>query len=294
VALIIAAPWTILQAKADWMKSEVKDEMRGRSITVISQTASPNYGAGPKATLTVLDKNDGKPGVVLTLESGRTKGCPGTGGSYCKVNIKFDDGMVSEELFATDDGKRLFPSKVVAFVGTITKSKNLFVEVTLEEYGTLQYKFPVLGLDVSLDRGPVLKILDYKVGEKYAEVGHPLVKSKTEGLDICYVGNDVEGVFGAGRVKTATLCFYDGVFYSAIIIPGTKLAFNSGVKYLNSVFGKPDPDAVYPSWPNDGDKLLKASTKSVAYLTFGKNTYGDPFIISDEIISPLVPEAVKP
>ena len=294
VAALVLAPWLASSAHAEWQKSEIKDEMRGKTTSVFSVTSSPIAGSGPDVTLMVLDKNDGLPGVVLVVKEGRTEGCPEADGSYCSVNVKFDDGKVREESFSTAEGTHLVPSEVVAFAGTLTKASNLFLEVNLKHYGLLQYKFSVKGLDVLVDRSPKIKVLGFELGEAYPNLDIPLIRSKVSGSDICYAGENVEGVFGPGKAKKVHMCFYDNVFYSAIITPGTKPTYVTGVKYLNSVFGKPDPDSTYPTWPNNGDKVISRSTKRASYLTFGKNRYEDPFIIADEVISPLVPEAPKP
>lgn len=294
VAALVLVPWLALPAQAEWQKSEIKDEMRGKTTSVFSLTSSPISGSGPDITLMVLDKNDGLPGVVFSVKDGRTEGCPTAGDSYCSVNVRFDDGKVLAENFSTAQGTHLVPSEVVAFAGTITKASNLFLEVDLKQYGLLQYKFSVKGLDVLIDRSPKVKVLGLELGEAYPNLDIPLAKSKVNGVDICYTGKNVEGVFGPGKAEQVHMCFYDGVFYSAIVTPGSKPTYVAGVKYLNSVFGKPDPDSIYPSWPNTGDKVIKRSTKSASYLTFEKNRYGDPFILSDEVISPLVPEAPKP
>lgn len=294
VAALVLVPWLALPAQAEWQKSEIKDEMRGKITSVFSLTSSPISGSGPDITLMVLDKNDGLPGVVFSVKDARTEGCPTAGDSYCSVNIRFDDGKVLAENFSTAQGSHLVPSEVVAFAGTITKASNLFLEVNLKQYGLIQYKFSVKGLDVLIDRSPKVKVLGLELGEAYPNLDIPLAKSKVNGVDICYTGKNVEGVFGPGKAEQVHMCFYDGVFYSAIVTPGSKPAYVAGVKYLNSVFGKPDPDSIYPSWPNTGDKVIKRSTKSASYLTFEKNRYGDPFILSDEVISPLVPETPKP
>ncbi|NNA99209.1 hypothetical protein [Pseudomonas gessardii] len=293
-AAFVIAPWLASTAQAEWQKSEIKDEMRGKSTSVFSLTSSPISGSGPDVTLMVLDKNDGQPGVVFSVKDGRTEGCPTADSSYCNVNVKFDDGKVLAENFSTAEGTHLVPSEVVAFAGTITKARNLFLEVDLKQYGLLQYKFSVKGLDIFIDRSPKVKVLGFELGEAYPNLDIPLTKSKVNGMDVCYAGENIEGVFGPGKAEKVHMCFYDNVFYSAIVTPGTKPTYVAGVKYLNSVFGKPDPDSIYPSWPNTGDKVIRRSTKRASYLTFEKNKYGLPFIISDEVISPLVPETPKP
>ncbi|WP_434606775.1 hypothetical protein J3P80_08895 [Pseudomonas sp. D2-30] len=276
-------------AHAEWMKSEIKDEMRGTSTIVFSQTSSPLAGDGPSVTLMVLDDKDGKPGVVFNLNSGRTEGCPAADNSFCNVNVKFDEGKITEELFATTDGKQLIPSQVVAFAGSVSIAKKLFIEVELQGVGTRQYKFIVGDLDIPVDRTPSVKLLGYELGRKYSDVPSPLKKVKANGLDVCYEGEGLTGLFSAEPVNKATLCFFNGVFYSAVIIPGTKASYVSGEKYLTKIFGKPDPEALYPSWPNKGDNLLNKNTKRAAYFTFSPNSYYDPLVITDEIVSPLVP-----
>lgn len=294
LAALVIAPWLASSAQAEWQKSEIKDEMRGKTTSVFSLTSSPISGSGPDVTLMVLDKNDGLPGVVFLVKNGRAEGCPTADNSYCSVNVRFDDGKVIAENFSTAEGTHLIPSGVVAFAGTITKASNLFLEVDLKQYGLLQYKFSVKGLDVLIDRSPKVNVLGFELGEAYPNLDIPLAKSKVNGADVCYTGKNVEGVFGVGKVEQVHMCFYNSVFYSAIVTPGSKPTYVAGVKYLNSVFGKPAPDSIYPSWPNTGDKVIKRSTKSASYLTFEKGKYGLPFIISDEVISPLVPEPPKP
>ncbi|MFJ2456734.1 hypothetical protein ACIOWK_34435 [Pseudomonas protegens] len=294
VAALVFAPWLASSAHAEWQKSEIKDEMRGKTTSVFSLTASPVSGAGPDVTLMVLDKNDGLPGVVLAVKEGQAEDCPTADSSYCNVSVKFDGGKITEESFSTTEGTHLVPSKVVAFAGTITKANNLFLEVNLKHYGLLQYKFSVKGLEVRVDRSPNVRVLGFELGVEYPNIDIPLTVSRTNGLDICYAGDNVEGVFGPGKTKQVHMCFYGGVLYRVIATPGTKSAYTAGVKYLSSVFGKPDPESIYPSWPDNGDKVIERSTKKASYLTFEKNRYGDPFIISDEVISPLIPEVSKP
>lgn len=285
LAGIMFAPFV----NAEWVKSEVKDEMRGSVTMVFSQTAKPMNGGGPNATLMVLDKKDGKPGVVLHLEDGKVKGCPKPDESLCNASIKFDDGKVREELFASDDGRQLIPTQVVAFAGSVARAKQVFVELNVSGIGTRQYKFDSGALDLSIDEGKQLALLGYQLGKRYPDVGPPLQKAKSEGLDVCYVGDNLSGVLGSEKMQKSTLCFFDGFFYSAVVIPGTKAGYNSGAKYLTSVFGKPDPDGIYPSWPNRGGKLLDTDTRRASYFSIGKKSYSEPFIIADEIISPFVP-----
>ncbi|MGA5718106.1 hypothetical protein ACPCWF_05675 [Pseudomonas atacamensis] len=275
---------------AEWVRSEVRDEMRGSVTIVFSQTAKPADGGGPSATLMVMDKKDGKPGVVLHVEDGKVKGCPAPDGSLCSASIKFDDGKVREELFASDDGRQLIPTQVVAFAGSVVRAKQLFVELKVSGVGTRQYKFDSGALDLSIDEGRPLTLLGYQLGKKYPDVGPPLERTKGEGLDACYTGDNLPNVLGPEKMQKSTLCFFDGFFYSAVVIPGTKAGYASGVKYLTSVFGKPDPDGVYPSWPNRGGKLLDTDTRRASYFSIGKTTYTEPFIIADEIISPFVPQ----
>ncbi|WP_421547355.1 hypothetical protein [Pseudomonas sp. QD4] len=288
------APWLVSSAQAEWKKSEIKDEMRSETTTVFRQTEMPISGTGPEVTLMILDKDDGHPGVVLSLDKGKADGCPSLDSSFCKVSVKFDEGKVREENFSTDDGVHLVPTQVVSFAGTVTKAKRLFIEVDVKGYGPLQYKFQIEGLAVRIDRSPRIKIYGYELGESYPNLEISLQQTKSEGLDVCYSGSDVAGVVGDVKVKKINICFYNGVFYTALIIPGTKSSYEAIVKYLKSEFGKPDPDRTYPSWPDDGDKVINRSTKRAAYVTFGKNRFGDFFVISDDIVDPLIPEAPKP
>lgn len=294
IAALVLAPWLASSAQAEWHKSEIKDEMRGKVTTVLSQTVSPISGVGPDLALTVLDHRDGKPGVLLRIEEGAVDGCPTTDNSHCEVSIKFDDGDVSKDSFATDDGQSLIPLRMVAFVGTAINAKVLFVEIKIKSFGVRQYKFAVGGLDVSVDRSPALKIFGYELGKSYPDHSLPLKVKRSEGSHVCYEGEGVEGVFGKEKTQQVTMCFYRGVFYSALVTPGSKQSYKEGVKLISAAFGKQEHDSTYPQWPDDGDSVLTKSTKRAAYFSFEKNKYDDPFIISDDVISPLAPSFSQP
>lgn len=279
-------------AAAEWQESSVKDEMRGKTTAVFVQSVKPINGAGPTIRLTVLDSGDGRPGVVINVEGDVVDKCPAQDSAYCEANVKFDDGEIDDGSFASKDGTSLIPMKVVAFAGTIAASKTLYLELELKKNGRTQYKIDTAGLKVKIAE-TTITVHGFEMGKSYAGEKLGLREKKTAGDRSCYEVVDSGPVMGDSKAKDARLCFFKDVFYSASVTPGSKAAYESGKAYLSSVLGKPDPDGIYPSWPNNGDKVLDKATKSAFYMNIKKNDYASSFLITDDIVDPLVP-ADKP
>lgn len=289
--LILALGLVPVVAKAEWVKTDVRDEMRGTNTTLYSQEVPPIDGLGPNLTLRVFDKNDGAPGVMLNLSKGAAEGCPvpEPGRQTCDLQARFDEGEVQGISFATKDGKSLMPTGLGAFSGAVLNAKVFYIELPID--GTrMQYRYDLSGLNVKYNPGPEISILGFVIGNAYSAEKPGLKISRGAGNHVCYSGENLSGAFQGSVVSKATLCFYKDVFYQAIVVPGTKASYASGYKYLTSKFGKPDPEGIYPSWPDDGDKLISRSVREASYFALQKNRYDYPFIITDEAWSLMAPE----
>ncbi len=275
-------------ASADWFRSETKDAMRGTSIISYHQTISSLTESRSKLDAVVLENVHGYPAVIFNVSGGRVSGCD-DGGTLCDINVKFDDGSVRSELFDWD-GRSLSPINNVAFVAAMAESKVLFVELNILGEGARQYKVDTSGLSVDVGRGPDVSILGYQLGKKSAALPANMKKYGEEGDRVCFSSENTEGVFGHGKVKSVALCFYRNQLYLALIVPGTKESYVSGINFLNSRFGSYDKTGIYPRWPRGSGKKIETNTKSASYMSAGKSDYSLPFVISDDVLSLLVPE----
>ncbi|BDM23611.1 hypothetical protein KMS_R33680 [Pseudomonas sp. LRP2-20] len=280
-----------IMANAGWMKTDLPDEMRGTSAAMYSQEASPVRGEGPSLDLRVFDKGDGAPGVMLELKSATADDCPSReeGKQTCNLQVRFENGAVQSVSFASKDGKSFIPTSMGAFSGAVINAKFLYVEIPVDKFN-LQYRFDLTGIDVEYKPGPSISILGFEIGSAYPGRKPDLPVSSEARGDICYSGEQLQGVFKGVVVAKATLCFYNDVFYQALVVPGTKASYTAGFKFLTEKFGKTDPDGIYPSWPDEGDKLITRNVREASYFSVGKIRYDYPFIISDEAWSLMVPK----
>lgn len=278
-----------LVASAEWAKTAVEDEMRSSSTLMYSQEVEPIRGQGPKLALRVFDKDDGAPTAMLSVGSGRVDGCPEPDLHSCDLQMRFDEGEVKEISFASQDGKNLIPTRVGAFAGAILSSKIFYIEIPVNG-STAQYRYELAGINVKYAPGPNISVMGFELGSAYPGRKPNLEVSRSEGEHICYSGDNVKNAFAGATASKATLCFYKDVFYRALIVPGVKASYKAGYKYLVDRFGKPDPDGIYPSWPNDSDKLIQRSVREAAYFAVEKNRYDYPFIITDEAWDLVIPK----
>ncbi|KPA87080.1 hypothetical protein PF66_06425 [Pseudomonas asplenii] len=279
-----------LASNADWAKTPLRDEMRAIESLMYSQESSPILGQGPKLTLSVFDKNDGFPAVMLSIETGVVDGCPEQGLQTCDLQARFDNGEVRGLSFATRDGKRLTPTNSGAFSGAVIASKILYIELPIG--GSIaQYRYELRGLEAKYIAEPSISFMGFELGGSYPEQKPNMEASGGEDGHTCYSGKNIQNVFSGVSVSKVTLCFYNDVFYQAFIVPGSKQAYAVGFSYLSKKFGKVDPDGVYPSWPADTGKLIRKNVRSASYLSVGKNKYDDAFIITDEALSLRVPKS---
>lgn len=279
-------------SQAEWVSSEIKDEMRSSSVKVHTINSKPINGSGPSLTLRVIDKGDGDPGAMLDLARARVDDCPERGEKTCDLELKFGDGSVKKIMFATDDGQKFIPTEMGAFFGAVFHGEKLFVEMHVDGY-PYQYHFTLDPLPVQYTPGPEIEVAGFKIGSKYEKDRPDLDRVKSDAGDECFSGKNVKNVIDGATFESVSMCFYKGAFYQAIITPGTKAAYQSGYKKMVKAFGKPDPDGIYPSWPDDKDLMISRNPRSAAYFTVGKGNYNHPFIISDESWTLLVPDPKK-
>ncbi|WP_085708267.1 MULTISPECIES: hypothetical protein [unclassified Pseudomonas] len=279
-------------ASAEWQQSSVTDEMREKTTAVFTQVAKPIDGKGPSVEISVIDNADGRPGAVIFLDGGVPDNCPVKDSAYCEINVKLGSGAVEKMRFTPADKSRLIPQKSTAFVGSLKLASTMYVEIDIKNVGPRQYKFQTGGLPVAVDRSPNLTVHGFDLGQEYKGDKPGLTQLRVNGSDICYQVSDGGDSLGNGRFQDARLCFFEDVFYQAILSKGESGSYEAGKKYLISVFGKPDTDSVYPSWPNDGDKVIVKSTKRASYMPGLKKSDG-LFLIYDDIVSSLVPSAVS-
>lgn len=274
---------------AAWVHSEIKDEMRSSSIQMYTQEASPLNGSGPKLTIRVFDKGDGAPSAMLDLSGARVDGCPERGETTCELEVRFGDGGVKKALFSTEDGKQFIPTEMGAFFGAVYHGDKLFVEMHVDGY-PYQYRYTLDSLPTKYDQNPQIEILGFKIGSKYEKERPALENNKVNGDTECFWGENTQDVFKGANVGKVSMCFYKGVFYQAIVTPGNKAAYQAGYNQMMKAFGKPDPDGVYPSWPDDKDLRINRNIRSAAYMTPTKGDYKAPFLISDDSWDLLVPD----
>lgn len=284
--LVLSILPTICQA--GWVSSEIKDEMRSSSTQMYTQEASPINGSGPKLTVRVFDKGDGAPSAMLDLSRARVEGCPERGETTCELEVRFGDGTVKKVLFSTEDGKQFIPTEMGAFFGALYHGDKLFVEMHVDGY-PYQYRFTLDRLPTKYDQHPDIEILGFKLGSKYEAERPTLEASKVDGDKECFWGENTQDVFKGTKVEKVSICFYKGVFYQAIITPGNQAAYQAGYSLVVKAFGKPDPDGVYPRWPDDKDLRINRNIRSAAYMAIKKGDYKAPFLITDDSWDLLVP-----
>ncbi len=276
-----------IHANAEWTRSVVTDEMRQTQTVIHSNTVSPLNGTYPELSLQVMDSGDGRPTVIFQLERGIANECLKNEDRSCELNVRFDNGLVKSLSFAAKDGV-IIPTRNGAFTGAVVSASVLYIEVPVGGT-TSQYKYDLQGLEVNLSKEPVVTLLGFNLGETYPLKRPALEVSKTEGKKICYSGEGVTDVFPEVAVKEVTLCFYNDVFYLAIVDPGSKKSYDAGKKLMVKYFGKADPDSLHPSWPDNKGRLIEKNVKSAFYFGFKEADYSQPFIIRDDSFELLVP-----
>lgn len=283
-----------LMASASWLKTDLQDEMRGTSTVMYSQEVAPIRGEGPKLILRVFDNGDGAPGAMLELESGIADGCPSPeeGRQTCDLQVRFERGSVQAVSFASKEGKSFMPTSMGAFSGAVMNAKFLYVEIPIDKTN-VQYRYDLTGIDAKYTPSPTIALMGFEIGSSYIGQRPNLQISRQDGDEVCYAGKNLAGVFKGVVVEKATLCFYKDVFYEALIVPGSKASYAAGYKLMTEKFGKADPDGIYPSWPDDKDKLINRNVREASFFSLGSIRYDYPFIITDEAWSLMVPKPEK-
>jgi len=227
---------------------------------------------------------------MLDLSGARVDGCPEQGEATCELEVRFGDGAVKKTLFSTEDGKRFIPTEMGAFFGAVYHGDKLFVEMHVDGY-PYQFRYTLDSLPIKYDQRPEIEILGFKIGSRYEKERPSLEKSKVNGDQECFWGENTQDVFRGTTVGNVSMCFYKGVFYQAIITPGNKSSYQAGYSLMMKAFGKPDPDGVYPHWPDDKDLRISRNIRTAAYMTSKKGDYQAPFLISDQSWDLLVPDS---
>lgn len=278
-----------MYAVAEWVRSVEIDEMRQTETVINSNTVSPLNRARPDLSLHMIDGGGGSHTVIFELERGVVDGCSKDETRLCDLDVRFDEGSVKSLSFASTDGVTFIPTDNGAFAGAVVNASVLYIEVSVG--GVInQYKYDLKGLDVDFSTGPLVTFLGFNLGERYPDKRPTLEVSKTQGNEVCYSGEEVREVLAEAVVKKVTLCFYKDFFYRATIVPGDKKSYDAVYRLMVKYFGKPDPDALYPRWPDDKDKLVGKNVKSAFYLTFDKANYNMGFIVTDDSVDLLVPD----
>lgn len=281
-ACVLAALLVVVtNASAEWVKQDIKDEMRGTTKTAYLVEADPVSGQGPTVSLRVIEEADGKIGVIFSAEK-NTK-FASCGDSLCDIEFRFDDSAVQKRLFVSKGGAYRLPVDVASFAGALQLSTHLYIEFYYDLENKYQYMFDIAELPVSVSRVPSIVISGFELGKKYSEDEISLKKYRGGEGESCYSGGDQDRPFGAQKVSKISLCFSSGYFRTALIDPGSKAAYAEGVSFLSKSFGSMDKDSIMPAWPRDDGKLLRMNTKSASYFSSSKKDYTSTFIISDGV-----------
>ncbi|HDS1700950.1 hypothetical protein [Pseudomonas sp. BP7] len=277
-----------ISANAGWERSEINDEMRSTSTTMYRQGAVPIGGGGPTLNLIIFDKGDGAPSAMLGLAGASVEGCPKKDMATCDVPVRFDVGAVNEVPFGTRDSRNLVPELSVAFVGSILGSKVMYVELPVLGIKH-QYKYDLSELPVKYDPNPKISILGFELGKSYPVRDLDIPVTREVGDHVCYAGKSAKNALGDAPAAKVNLCFYRGVFYQAIVTPGSKGSYDAGFRYFNSKFGQPDRDGLMPSWPKT-EKVISKFVVTASYFELKKNDYTREFIVTDEAWRLLIPK----
>lgn len=274
-------------AAAEWKVVSSKDEMRDISYVSYINTADLVRGEGVPIFMAVVDKGDGKPGAMFHAQSGRIPNCREEKTRYCNLELRFNNGDINEVQFFQDDDGSLTPTQLVSFVGTLTFADVLYIELPMANGLKAQYRFNTATLPAVVARSPKITLLGYDLGMNYRGKEPSLPKQVQPDGRNCYKGTNQKVLDGASYSEV-TLCFYKGIFYSAILRPGNKAAYAEGEKYLTNIFGQEDTNSLLRKWPASSGKVVETNTRSAIHLVVNSGDLNAPFIISDDIFIPLV------
>jgi len=278
-------------AFAGWESHDIKDDLRGITSVHHVIKSGPVDGSEPIIEVRVISESKKPAGIIIASHSDRFASCAD---GRCKIPVRFDEGDVHDISFAQAENGSLIPEESGVFAGALSSATELRAEIKFKDGSTHQYKVDVSGLDVDLPEPPELMILGYTLGSSYAGSEPNMPKSVADGDRSCYKPEGVTKAFGTQPVNQAVLCFYRGIFYSALIVPGSKSAYAEGIKFLNAALGKPDSDSVYPTWPASSGKRISYASRSAFYLSTGDTKkYESPFIITDDSVGLLVKTTKK-
>lgn len=285
--LVLVCFFFVASANAGaWRHQEVKDEMRGTVAKSAFLTTKALNDPSVSLTMHLVDKGDKAQGIVFNL-SGDSAAC---GDEICDVPVRFGAGSVaSERMSVSKDGKTVIPNKSSAFAGSVSLSKELFIELPLVNGGRTQFKYEIDGPTFERVKNPSFSLMGISLGGSSSALSSEFKRVESSSID-CREAKNVSNAIPGVVLSSARMCFYNDMLYLVFIDSNSKAESAAIAKYLTATFGEKDPESIFPSWPKDTGKVIDLYTAGAAFWPDSKNKAQGRYMVFDESISSLVPK----
>lgn len=273
---------------ASWSHYENTDEMRGTKTQGAMLKVRALDDVNTMLTVNIINSSANAQGVVFHLETSSQIACKE---KNCDVDVKFGDGAVVSHTMAVDAARStLIPTESSSFAGSISLVNTFFVELPMAGGGRKQFKFEPDSPAFPRVYAPAFKMLGMSLGGKQGDLPESFKSVAAADSVDCREGKDIAGELESGRISSARLCFFNGLFYMAFLESKNKTDHLAIAKYLSNQLGPKESDSYIEKWPADNGKVINASTMSASYWPDPKVKGAGRFMVIDNAIADLVPK----
>lgn len=273
---------------ASWENYTNTDEMRGTETQGAMLKVHALDDVNSTLTVNIINKSRTSQGVVFHLDSSTRIACKE---KNCDVDVRFGDGSVVSHTMAVDaDRKTLIPTESSSFAGSISLVNTFFVELPMAGGGRKQFKFEPDSPAFPRVYSPAFRIVGMALGGKQGDLPESFKSVAAADSVACREGKDIAGELEKGKISSARLCFFNGLFYMAFLESKNKADHLAIAKYLSNQLGPKEADSYMERWPADNGKVINTSTMSASYWPDPKVKDAGQFMVIDNAIADLVPK----
>lgn len=274
-------------AGAPWDRSENKDQMRG----IVSNDAAITVGAIGDGSVSlgmhVIENSPKVQGVVFRLHGDKVA-CKE---SLCEFDVRFGEGAIKRQTVSVDgSGETFVPTSNAAFTGSVGLIKELYIEVPTLLGGKKQFKFDIDSPAFPRVMEPEFIFAGVRLGGSALNLSDDFVTTESAASLDCREATGVKGEIPNIMLKSAKMCFYNGMLFSVFIESANKAESGAISNMITSKFGPKDSESVFDRWPASTGKVVELNTASASFWPDSKVKGAGRFMISDESIANLIPK----